>query len=386
MGSIAFEEGLSFLLDVQWGRVVLGLLGVGLLFVLRGAVARLTARLLRRAGAGLAHDGGARLGEALQGSVRMLLPLAGLALLLELTTLPQGVEWVAERILLSLLVFAIFRFLHKIVDLVVDFVLAAVRGRIGGAVDLWVGRSLRILSALVGGATVLELWGVAVTPILAGLGIGGVALALGAQDLCRNLIGGAAILLERRFGLGDWIAAEGVVEGTVERIGYRSTLVRKFDLSAAHVPNSRLSDAAVVNYATMTNRRIYWQISLTYSTSVAQLREIRDGIEAYIIGHEDFESPEKISTFVRIDRFNDSSIDLLIYCFTKTTSWGEWLGIKEALLYRIKEIVEGAGSDFAFPSRSLYVESLPHGTPAQFAHPGGTDDGMNTSDMETSHE
>src|SRR3546814_4513184 len=96
----------------------------------------------------------------------------------------------------------------------------------------------------------------------------------------------------------------------------------------------------------MTHRRIYWKVGVRYSTSVEQLREIRDGIEAYILEHDDaFARPSEVATFVRIDSFSDSSIDILVYCFTRTITWGEWLAIKEGLAYRIKEVVEGAGTD-----------------------------------------
>jgi len=138
------------------------------------------------------------------------------------------------------------------------------------------------------------------------------------------------------------------------------------------VPNATLADTAVINFSEMTHRRIYWKIGVLYDTTAEQLREVRDGIEAYIHGDEAFADPSDVATFVRIDSFNDSSIDIMIYCFTKTTVWGEWLVVKEALAYRIKEIVEGAGTGFAFPSRSLYVEAMPGDAPEVFAPPAGT--------------
>ena len=352
-----------------WGQAAFGLFLFALLFALRGVLARLTTALVRRAASMLPSTAAEHLAQALQPPLRLLFPVLGLFLLLQSLPVPETAEAVAGRILLSLVIAGVFWFVYGIVDLLVDMADGMTRGRTSAEVHHWLCRSMRILVVLVAGATVLEAWGIAIAPILAGLGIGGVAVALGAQDLFKNLIGGAAILVERRFGIGDWIKADGVVEGTVERIGYRSTLVRQFDQAAAHVPNHQLSDAPVINYSAMQNRRIYWQVSLCYSASVSQLRQVRDEIEAYILSDPAFESPAKMSTFVRIDRFSDSSIDLLIYCFTKTVKWGEWLSIKEALLYRIKEIVEQAGTGFAFPSRSLYVESLPHGTPAAFAPP-----------------
>ena len=236
----------------------------------------------------------------------------------------------------------------------------------------WLIKAIRIAVILIGAATILQIWGIQVAPIIAGAGLFGVAVALGAQDLFKNLIAGMLILGEKRFRKGDWIRVEGVVEGTVENIGFRSTIIRRFDKAPVMVPNTNLSDTAVTNFSGMTHRRIYWKIGVEYRTTVDQLRQIRDEIEHYIVESTEFASPKDVSTFVRIDRFSDSSIDIMLYCFTKTTNWGEWLEIKEQLAYRIKQIIEGAGSGFAFPSQSLYIEAIPSERPELFVPPTGT--------------
>jgi len=225
----------------------------------------------------------------------------------------------------------------------------------------WTVRVGRTVVVALGATAVLQVWGIQVGPVLASFGLVGVAVALGAQNLFKNLISGVFIISEQRFRNGDWILAEGIVEGTVETIGLRTTKVRRFDAAPVFVPNSYLADNAVTNFSQMTFRRISWIVGLEYSTTVQQLREIRDAIEAYILGNPAFARPPEVATFVRVDKFNDSSIDLMVYCFTRTTVWGEWLKIKEELAYAIKDIVAKAGSDFAFPSQSLYVESLPAG-------------------------
>lgn len=233
----------------------------------------------------------------------------------------------------------------------------------------WLAKSVKVIFILVGFATILEIWGIQVGPIIAGLGLFGVAVALGAQDLFKNLISGALVIGERRFNKGDWVLVDGVVEGVVEKIGFRSTVVRRFDKAPVYVPNSQLSDNPVTNFSDMTHRRIFWMIGVEYKTTIEQLREIRDGIESYILASEAFAPATEVSTFVRIDKFSDSSIDIMLYCFTKTTKWGEWLQIKEELAYVIKDIVENAGTGFAFPSQSLYVESMPNDTPDVFSPP-----------------
>lgn len=265
----------------------------------------------------------------------------------------------------SLIAFNIFWILYRAVE-PLKFVLAGIEKVFTPAIAEWLIKAIKVLIAFIGAATIFEIWGIQVGPILAGLGLVGVAVALGAQDLFRNLIAGVLVLAERRFSQGDWIRVDGVVEGTVESIGFRSSVIRRFDKAPVYVPNSKLSDNSLTNFTQMTHRRIYWMIGVEYRTTVDQLREIRDAIEAYVIEGEQFADPSEVATFVRIDRFGDSSIDIMLYCFTRTTNWGDWLEIKERLAYRIKEIVEGAGSAFAFPSRSIYVETVPFGTPEPF--------------------
>jgi len=233
----------------------------------------------------------------------------------------------------------------------------------------WMMKALRVAVVLVGAATVLQIWGIQIAPIIAGAGLLGVAVALGAQDLFKNLIAGILILGEKRFKVGDWIRVDGVVEGTVEAIGFRSTVVRRFDKAPVMVPNAKLSDTAVTNFTEMTYRRIYWHIGVEYRTSIEQLSEIREKIAAHIAEDGDFVDAKDASTFVRIDKFGASSIDILVYCFTKTTRWGEWLEVKEKLAYTIMKIIEEAGSGFAFPSTSIYVESLPADRPEPFVPP-----------------
>jgi len=278
------------------------------------------------------------------------------------------IDSIADRLVRSLIVFVLFWGLVKLVKPFSVFLRGLEKIFTAPMVD-WLIKALNFAFIFIGAATILEIWGIKVGPIIAGLGLLGVAVALGAQDLFKNLISGILILAERRFHPGDWIKVEGVVEGTVECIGFRSTVVRRFDKAPVYVPNSKLSDNSAINFSMMTHRRISWMIGVEYRTSVDQLRKIRDGIEAYIMESEDFAKPPEVPLFVRVDSFNDSSIDILLYCFTRSTVWGTWLEVKEQLAYRIKEIVEAAGAAFAFPSQSLYVESLPEENAEVFVPP-----------------
>lgn len=309
--------------------------------------------------------------EALSDPVRTTFIIVGVFFALDYLALEGTAAELARNAVRSLIAFTIFWALHNAVKPLSLLLRELERVLTHEMVD-WLVTGVRWAVILVGAATILQIWGIQVAPIIAGLGLFGVAVALGAQDLFKNLIGGLSILIEKRYRKGDWILVDGVVEGTVESIGFRSTTVRRFDKAPVYVPNQKLSDAAVTNFTKMTHRRIYWKIGLEYRSTLGQLREVRDNIEAYLIASDEFVKPPEVPLFVRIDAFNDSSIDIMIYCFTKTTKWGEWLEIKERFAYAIKEIVEGAGTGFAFPSQSIYVEVLPEMVAGQNPAPEGT--------------
>ena len=293
--------------------------------------------------------------EAFDGPLRFFPIVIGVYISTQYIDLNITLESFADNLNRSLITIQIFWLIYKLID-----PLSFLAHRLGDVLtnDLidWGVRILKFLIFVIGAAAVLELWGIKVGPILAGLGLLSVAVALGAQDLFKNLISGILILLEKRFQNGDWIKVENIVEGVVEKIGFRSTLIRRFDSSPVMVPNFNFAENAVTNFSNMKSRRIYWTIGLEYRTTHDQLRIIRDQIEEYISGSGDFVKSSEQPLFVRLEKFSDSSIDLLIYCFATTTVWGEWLKIKEELALKIKSIVEENNAGFAFPSQSIYVE------------------------------
>jgi len=224
------------------------------------------------------------------------------------------------------------------------------------ALVLWIIRSLKYLIIFLGVVAVLEVWGIKIGPVIAGLGLFGVAVALGAQDLFKNLISGIMILLEKRFHIGDVINVPGHTEGTVEHIGFRSTLIRKFDSTPITIPNYIFAEAPILNYTNRTNRRINWIVGLEYNSSLDQIKNFTDFLKNYLINSPDFTVNENYKAFVRLDKFNDSSIDILIYCFTSTNDWEKFLEIKENLALEIKRKIEELNLSFAFPSQSIYIE------------------------------
>lgn len=292
---------------------------------------------------------------ALEGPLRFFPVVLGVYFAIEVSGLATtgSLESFGETLTRSLVVFNLFWGLYCLID-PLAFFLGRVEEIFSTEMVSFLIKVMKGIIIGIGGATILELWGIKVGPIIAGFGLVGVAVALGAQDLFKNLISGFLILAEKRFRVGDWVLVSEVVEGTVERIGFRSTVIRRFDKAPTVVPNAVFADKAVTNFSEMSFRRIYWKIGVEYSTSVAQMQDITVRIKEYLVGNVDFVQPEEGTLFVVTDSFNASSIDIMIYCFTKTTNWGEWLEIKQDFAYAIKHIVESAGSSFAFPSMSIY--------------------------------
>ncbi len=345
---------------IDVGTLVTALAVFLVFYALRGLFTRSVLATLRRAVARTRTDIDDEVVAALAEPVRFVPIVIGLFLVTTILPLKDAAADFAIRLNRSLVAFVIFWALTRATG-----PLAAALHRLEGVLTRpmieWIVKIARVAFIALGAAAILEIWGIAVGPIIAGLGLFGVAVALGAQDLFKNLIAGLFVLGERRFEPGDWILVDGIVEGTVEAIGFRTTTVRRFDKAPVYVPNSQLADRAVTNFSRMTYRRISWMLGLEYRTTIDQLRTVRNRIEALLKGDPAIVQPPEAPLFVHVDRFSDSAIDIMLYCFTRTTDWGEWLAIKERLALAIKRIVEEAGTSFAFPSRSLYLESWPAG-------------------------
>ena len=189
----------------------------------------------------------------------------------------------------------------------------------------WITNFIRIVIFILGFCAVLELWGIRVGPIVAGLGLFGVAVALGAQDLFKNLISGVLVLIEKRFKKGDVVLIENIIEGVVEKIGFRSTAIRKFDKSLCYIPNNQFAENAVTNITKISNRRINWIIGLEYKSSTKQLKSICKDIEKKITSNKnDFCVNEITPVIVKINEFSASSIDILVRCFTNNNDFQEF--------------------------------------------------------------
>jgi MscS family membrane protein len=222
-----------------------------------------------------------------------------------------------------------------------------------------VRRSAKVFFFIVGVVLVLQNMGYSVGSLLAGLGIGGLAVAMASKDTMANLFGSLVIFLDKPFQIGDWIEMDGV-EGTVEEVGLRTTRVRTFANSLITVPNMLFTSKSINNWSRMKKRRIKMNIGVTYSTTPDKLDALVNRIRDII------RDDEKILNdfyLVNFDSFGPTSLDVFIYCFTGTTVWAEFLQAKQELMLKIMHAVQELGLSFAFPTQSIHVESLPGNVP-----------------------
>jgi len=209
----------------------------------------------------------------------------------------------------------------------------------------------------VGLGAILELWGINVAGLVAGLGIGGLAFALAAKDTAANLFGSIALLLDKSIRIGEWIRIDGV-EGIVEDIGMRTTKIRSFQKSLITLPNQVIANSPIENFSRRGIRRIKMTIGVTYDTNSEQIQQILKDIKEMLKNHEHIS--QKSTTLVNFTTFGDSSLNILVYTFANTANWKRYMDIKEDVNLKIMKIIEDNQSAFAFPSQSVYVESLPN--------------------------
>jgi len=218
---------------------------------------------------------------------------------------------------------------------------------------------LKALVLIISGMNILSTWGINVTGFVASLGLVGMAFALAAKDTASNFFGSMVLFTDQPFKVGDWIKTP-EVEGTIESIGIRSTKVRTFARALVSVPNGNLADSAILNWSEMNKRQIKMTLGLTYSTTATQMKTILAEMRELLKNDEDIHQQ---TIYIHFTEFQDSALGIFCYFFTKTTNWGEYMQVRERINLELMEIVEKNGAGFAFPSQSLYVESMPEALP-----------------------
>ena len=285
--------------------------------------------------------------------IAVYLPLSGVA------------DLFATNIIKALIAFTIFSTLANSISPIFNvFTSSAVLTK---SMTIWLERAARIIIWVIGVGVIFDIFGIQIGPLVAGLGLFSVAVALGAQDLFKNLISGLLIIGENRFQPGDRIEVTGQLHGIVEDIGFRSTLIRMFDTAPMLVPNKDLSDVMVINHGKMKFRRVSWTLNLVYSTTQEQLAKICDDISEYINHSDQFAINPDQESFARTEELGASSIDVRVLCYTDPIGLTDFSKIRQNLIFEIIKIVRFNGSEFAYPSSSLYIENNESVDPSVYA-------------------
>lgn len=210
--------------------------------------------------------------------------------------------------------------------------------------------SIRVFIIVVGALLIVQNLGYSVSSLLAGLGIGGLAVALAAQETLANFFASVLLLTDMPFRMGDWIRF-GDTEGVVETVGFRTTRIRTFEKSLIAVPNKMLTSGAIENFSMRERRRIYTNLSITYDTPADRVETFVSAIKKILADHprihDDF-------YLVYFDKFESCSLNVMVYCFTNTIVWAEYLQIKEELNLAFLRLAESLDIEYAFPSQTLY--------------------------------
>ena len=214
---------------------------------------------------------------------------------------------------------------------------------------------LKLVVAIAAALAIMQTAGVSIAGVLTFGGIGGIAVGFAAKDLLANFFGGLMIYLDKPFKLGDWIKSpDRELEGVVEQIGWRITVIRNFENRPLYVPNATFSTIAIENVSRMTNRRIYETIGVRYDDGT-RLDDIVSEVTAYLKEHEEIDQSQTL--LVTFTAFGPSSLDFFVYCYTKTVSGPRYWRVKQQVLLDILGIIEKNGAECAFPTTTLHIAS-----------------------------
>ena len=344
-------------LGIDLGSIITSLVVILIAFLFRGFVISVILNALGK----LADKTESKIDDEILNALRKPIGFIPVTVALYICTLILPISGlvgdIATNIVKAFVIFTIFSALSNSIKPI--FVELSTSSWLTASMQMWLERASRFIVWVIGIAIILDIFGIQIGPLVAGLGLFSVAVALGAQDFFKNLIAGILIIGEHRFQPGDRIEVSGQLHGIVETIGFRSTVVRTFDTAPMTIPNKDLSDVKVINHGDMENRRLNWKINLIYSTTVDQLEAIRTEIKNYIINSDDFVSDPDLDPVVRVVELGSSSIDILIVAYSDPVGFAAYNEVKENLIFNIMRIVKENNSEFAYPSTSLYVESIP---------------------------
>lgn len=250
--------------------------------------------------------------------------------------------------------FIVLYFTFRIIDIVALYVnkkAKDVKSSIDEQIASLIIKSLRILVVTIGLLSILNNFGYNITSLIAGLGLGGLAMALAAQTTLSNLFGSVTIFSDKPFRIGDTVQI-GETNGTVEEVGFRTTHIRRSDQALVIVPNSKFVNTEIINYSAMTKRKIEFYLRITQDTSRYKIKDTVSGIKKIIENDKRFDHPSHI---VRFTDFGESSLNIYVYSLVKTIDITEFQALKEEFNFKIMELLEDLDVKIASPSQTIHL-------------------------------
>lgn len=269
---------------------------------------------------------------------------------------------VIDKIFLTLIIFSGFRILLRIIDFVSHvfaYKASLTESKTDDQLVPFMRELTKILTIIIGVFVILgAVFNLNVATIIAGLGIGGLAIALAAQDTLQNLLGSFTIFADKPFVVGDLVHVAGY-DAVVEKVGFRSTVVRTLDKTLVIIPNKKMIDSPLENLTLRNLRRVKFNVGVLYGTPAETIQKIVKEIKVYLDEHKE----TSMDGLVAFDSFGDSSLNIVILYYIEIVDYAIYMAIKEEINYKVMEIVLKNGADFAFPSRTIYHEFGEKGIP-----------------------
>ena len=342
--------------DGSWLRYAVAVAIVLLSFVVHKIVIFFTSRELQRlAKKGLFADDRLLI-KAIDKPLALTFILLAIYLALLICKFPVAYQKHLDGGFTAVLSCLILWVLVRVSDLAISFVgkkFTATDDAIALQVMPLLRRAFRVFLLIIGAIFIVQNIGVDVGSLLAGLGIGGLAVALAAQESLANFWGTLVLLVDRPFRVNDWVKINDT-EGIIEEMGFRSTRIRTWQRSLVTLPNKSLANSTIENWTEMNKRRVRQVLAVTYQTKSSKIEKLIEGIEKTLADHQQVEQE---SILVKFIGFNESSLDILVQYFTLTTVYVEFLQITQENNCAFLELAEQLSVDFAFPSRTIYNAS-----------------------------
>ncbi len=339
------------------GQIIIAFIIVILFIFLRKLVRKTLFTLLEKIVQTVKATTLEKLLKALHQPFELFFLTVGFYLAIHMVKLESKFELIANNILKSLFTLALFWAIYAIVEPISEVIIKSsnrLKAKdLGKDLANLITKFIQVIIAALAIITILQEWGYNITGFLASLGLVGMAIALAAKDTVANLFGSLVIFTDKPFTIGDWIKTTNV-EGIVEAVGIRSTKVRTFAQAVVSVPNASLANSEILNWSRMGKRRIKMTLGLTYNTNTQQMQKIVNDIRAMLQNDVNIHQE---TIHIYFTDFNDSSLGIFCYFFTKSTNWAEYMRVREETNFKLMKIIEDNGSAFAFPTQSIYLEN-----------------------------